>query len=323
MAWSTIMAQLANTAHLYRTCVCVVLALTGWLLVLACGATLASGRLSSERVDVPRSVPQVELALGKRGKYEVAVTANHRQVVLTVYRGLSLTSYVAKGHVSGHSIRAKFGDLGGMAVHFKSSGKTKRDSPPPGCKGKPSIKYLGTYVGRISFTGEHGYVDLSARRARGTWRAAVKWNCKRKRASEASKDDRLRRGVSAFAVSTPGRGTFFAALRREEEASFSSFLVGIREQRGSLRIERVGIAIGDPYDYDFNESHTVAIVDPPFPFNGTAAFNREIDGSASWTGTLSVLLPGTKKVPLTGSSFTPRLVELIDIKRIVDLLESF
>jgi hypothetical protein len=54
---------------------------------------------------------------------------------------------------------------------------------------------------------------------------------------------------------------------------------------------------------------TDATVEPPAPFEGSAAFHLESPTQASWTGDLSVDLPGIGKVALAGPGTSADLCE--------------
>jgi hypothetical protein len=52
-----------------------------------------------------------------------------------------------------------------------------------------------------------------------------------------------------------------------------------------------------------------ATVAPPSPFQGSATFHLDSPTSSSWTGTLSVEIPGVGRVALAGSGFWSSLCE--------------
>ena len=49
-----------------------------------------------------------------------------------------------------------------------------------------------------------------------------------------------------------------------------------------------------------NDALTSASIEPPPPFHGKGTYRAAPDGTTSWTGPLSVSLPGAPRLPLTG-----------------------
>lgn len=89
----------------------------------------------------------------------------------------------------------------------------------------------------------------------------------------------------------------------------SFFLAGTKEHRGAVRIARFTFVDARARAFTVRPSLAAALVRPPKPFSGKASFARGADDSISWTGTLSVTLPGAGTVPLTGAAFTADLAK--------------
>lgn len=244
------------------------------------------------------------------------------RVALTVYRGLTRSSYSARGRIRHRRIHAKFDGLGEVALRFKPSGKTRQRFPLSGCKGAPTTTYLGTFVGRLRFIGEEGYVRLNARRIRGAWNSDVRWNCKERRLREATEDKRLRPSVSSFVARSRGKRLFFAALSRGGESLFTAFVVGVKERRGQMQVERIGLALGETHDYVREQGDASIAVTPPPPFSGSAVFQELMPPALGWNGALSVSLPGAKRLPLTGPGITAHVPRRADVQRLLALLNA-
>ena len=77
-----------------------------------------------------------------------------------------------------------------------------------------------------------------------------------------------------------------------------------------MRISRFVFLPARVEAFVFDESLTSATLAPPRPFSGKATFQRRAGAPPSWTGTLSVVLPGTRRISLVGRRYHPRLYRL-------------
>jgi hypothetical protein len=59
--------------------------------------------------------------------------------------------------------------------------------------------------------------------------------------------------------------------------------------------------------FALNEALTEATIMPPAPFHGEGTYRAASDGTTTWTGPLSVSLPGAPRLPLTGAEFKATL----------------
>lgn len=74
-----------------------------------------------------------------------------------------------------------------------------------------------------------------------------------------------------------------------------------------MRIERYSFAYSLNDDtFQFDRPLTWAQIEPPYPFEGAAAFGRG-GGDRLWTGTLRVELLGAGVMSLAGEEFSARL----------------
>lgn len=254
---------------------------------------------------------QAEFTLETDGGYLVRVEGNGRRVVLTVERGAGLASYFTRGRASPDGIRARFGHFGRVSVRFKASGGESLRRPPKGCEGKAAIMRSGVYVGQIRFKGEDGYIDVDAHRAKGTSSTQPRWRCKpRREASNASaRPKQLDFDVMVLTASTPNNRVKFEAsgLRLPGGPVLIFFSAVTIERKGSVQIVRLALTTSErARTFPFGKAGRSATVRPPKPFQGAATYQRNADGSAVWSGSLSVSLPGAE-VDLTGPAFTAKL----------------
>ena len=99
-------------------------------------------------------------------------------------------------------------------------------------------------------------------------------------------------------------------LDEGENESLFLYFASKRERRGRMRIDRFFFELGETKGFAYDESLKSATISLPFPFAGRATFERGVKGRTSWTGSLSVLLPGTPRISLVGPRFRARLYRL-------------
>lgn len=300
----------------------------GWLRslrLIGLGSAIACTLVSAPALASPdsrsvsfarQSIPRAEFGLKVGNENFILVSGAGHQVTLTVLQGLSSVSYTVRGQVSPQGIKARIGNLGLIAVQFRASGKIKHENPPDGCRGKPITVRPGAFIGRIRFWGEHGYMDLNARRARGSVNQmpqSLRWNCKALHPDGESLPPEAKKPVSGLSVltaSTQGKSLLFVALGlpvdEKDGLGLVLFMASTTERRGSIRIDRSVVAFGDSTMLRFDEGNNSAMVTPPPPFHGTGIFERNPGGSPSWTGALGVHLPGAD-IGLTGPRIAARL----------------
>lgn len=284
-----------------------------WLVALV--ALLVSPGTQAASAAVPGKVtavlaPQAEFSLETSNGYSVSVEGTGRKVWLTVDRGFGSATYLTRGTAWPGGIRARFGHFGRVSVRFRPSGKVSRQRPPKRCKGRAAIVRTGVFVGTIRFKGEDGYISIDARRARGGSSTLPRWRCKgpggAARVSARSKQGGFK--AAELKAATAHEGVVFEALGlRIFGESLIFFLASTDEQRGSVRIARVTLAIsGRARTFPFHRATRSVTVRPPKPFHGSATFASNAEGPASWSGSLSVSLPGAT-VDLTGPAFKAKL----------------
>jgi hypothetical protein len=228
-------------------------------------------------------------------------------------QGRAITAYVAHGTVTPGRIEAKFGGLGKVSMRFHPSGRVAKSKPLRHCDGAHRYtRRFGSFAGTVRFSGEGHYVAVRAHRAKGVVRSPIRLDCAGR--SLRSRPTRFARQVGRGPKFTP---TILAAFWRQAVSStdFFSFQVGQKtlyiavaeESRGSLAEVRIGAVIGHSKTLVADDALTSATVRPPPPFHGKGIYGAAPDGTKSWTGSLSVVFPGTPRFPLTGPQFEPLL----------------
>jgi hypothetical protein len=264
-----------------------------------------------------------EFMLHASNGYKITVSADPEarvsSVELMAEGPAGTAQYVAPGHTTATTIRARFGRLGSLSVRFRPSGHRRRVKVPKRClKERPPVvtSRLGSFVGTIRFRGEHGYTRVSADRAEGGIGDPLA-NIPQKlvcdfRESEAGRKRELE-SVSLDG-SPPGSGVSFLAARLFGSWSHLPlpnhavvppgprflFLASAIERTGKMSIFRYTGALGGPEDFVYDPALASATLHPPAPFTGSGSFLRSPDGTTVWSGSLAAALPGLGKVRLTG-----------------------
>jgi len=290
-------------------------------------SALAAGKVSSVRFGQPPL--RAQFSLKATEGYSVFVRGFDRRVSVTVedhkgsaiYRGSAI--YSVRGRASTRGIRASLGSFGRIAVTFNPTGQEHRSAPPKRCKGGDEVTREGIFVGTIRFTGEDGYTRLNAHRATGRTMLSPPWRCEPRHGS--GEFDALPFELPVLASFTPDQRVAFAAIDSEEPdgLGLAFYSGGTIERRGSVKIERVVFVAERASTFSPESDFSAATVRPPRPFRGMASFVRNPDGSTSWTGPLSVSLPGAGTVELTGPSFTANLTKPKTLSEYLDIFGVF
>lgn len=289
-------------------------AMLGTLLVLVPTASAESFPISDDGPSAS-SRSTVEFELRTKSGYRVQIEGSGHEATLTVSRNSIGAVYVVRrAKVSTDGLRARFGKLGRISVRFEPSGKVDREEPPGRCKGKARVVRFGRYVGTIRFRGERGYVRIDADEAHGTSVSAPPWRCKARHhggkfAAMGSKKAPPSIEVTALEATTRNGRVGFAAtdFRAPEEQPLTIFNAGTLSRRGAMLIYHYALVLGKDRTFSFDDALSTATVDPPKPFRGSAAFQRNQDGSTAWSGTLRLFLPGVGDLALTGPRYKAKL----------------
>ena len=286
-------------------------------------ADAAAKDAAAGQADLSRDYAAFEVRTDNGLAAMVEVTG-HR-VSLRVGTHSQFNEYQVRGRVSGNTIRARFGGLGHLAVHFRPTRTLAVESPGRGgCGGIASQTELGVFAGHFHFAGERGYVHIDASRARGEVINLIHFNCSNpppttRHSSHRTLDEtgpginQLEREfengrVAVLSAESPQSAFLAIAVGHPEEKAAAYFLGGVKEQRGGVRIARIAAAKAPFSAFTFDHKAGTATVTPPAPFTGTASLQRNADGSESWTGTLTASLLGDDPVTLAGPGFDTELV---------------
>lgn len=224
----------------------------------------------------------------------------------------AVTAYVARGTVTPRRIAASFGKFGEIDVRFRPSGEVARSPSRRRCLGADHFtSQLGMFVGHFRFSGEGGYLALRSRRIMGRIRSPLRLRC-------ASSRFRLRPAAPPRARPLPQHPsfvpTFLTASNRHgvsatelialASGKTSLFLAITEEGLGSMARIRYALATEPSKKaISLNDALTSASIKPPAPFHGKGNYRAAPDGTTSWTGPLSVSLPGAPRLPLAGEGF--------------------
>jgi hypothetical protein len=289
--------------------------------------TLVRARM---QVPTPRQGFEARVELKDQHGYEVAVVGEGDVVAIEVSKLMphrkanaleklfgvrqAVTVYVARGTVTPRRIAASFGKFGQVDVRFRPSGRVVQSDARKRCRGTDHFtSRLGVFVGGLRFSGEKNYVSFHSHRAKGRIRTPLRLHCSSFffRSSARSRA----RPVPQHPSFTP---TFLEAGHRDGVSSTelltfragktTLFLAATEEGLGSMARIRYALATGPSKKVlALNDALTMASIEPPAPFHGKGTYRAAPDGTTSWTGSLSVSLPGAPRLPLTGKEFKATL----------------
>ncbi len=233
------------------------------------------------------------------------------RVKLMLDRHGEVAYYWAPAHIDADSVRVRFGKLGALAFRFTPD----RSEGSLGCGRRGDGAQYGTFRGALVFHGENDYADVDVRRAHG-WMQTRPTECKGGRPAGNGPV------ATASAAAVAETGVYIEATTATVLPAdvFYSFLddgpKGVRvvfgalreERREGMRIERGAQIYGGEAGFQWNLGTGRALIEPPGPFEGRAAYKREGHGKASWTGSLRVPVLGAKRpMRLAGTSFTAHM----------------
>jgi hypothetical protein len=257
---------------------------------------------------------EVELSLRGSHGYSIQVTKTNRFIEMFVDRDPDQAAYlIRRRQAKDDGIEAELPGIGRISVEFHPVGPPRKEGGffPP-CKGGKTTKQRGYFQGTIRIRGERGYTSAHTDRASGEVATVAKEICKRSTFNH-SKSIPAEGETRLFATSGPkhGRSVALSADTVTFGSTIETFFVGFTsERREGMTIFRQAFVRGTAADFalgDTGDYPTSATVSPPAPFHGSADFLRNPGGENSWTGSLSVDLPGLGRVALAGPSFSTKL----------------
>jgi len=257
------------------------------------------------------------LPVDKRDNYVISVSANERQrVQFTVDGPSSETEYTATGRVSSRHIKATFGALGRINVRLHLV-PYPPDPPHKGrCKGHAPFYQEGSYSGTIKFAQQGQAPRVSAEGGHVYFTRYFRQVCKSKDLlPEPRAKNKLTRRIEAGFLTVSGKGegrtvlleAFILRLRGNPARSRGGLTAVVNERNEDMRITKTTFVPLDTNSFTMGSRNAMTKtvnVDPPAPFVGHALYSSSSGSFPSWTGDLSVNLPGTGTVHLTGSGLS-------------------
>lgn len=294
-------------------------------------------RLVCTAVLLPALLPAAAAADAKGGGHEVfhldvklpdsngysmdLKAEDHRHVELTASKGHVAVHYSVLGRASSRRLDADFGALGEVRLHIHL--KPELVVPLFGKKrcGERIGFYGGRSSGNLDFVGEPGVPGVHIHRAPVSL-IHITHACKhahkrlaanglsrsiKSEARPAEEVDRL-----SAELKTEGRTLSFEALRfkgsrRNPRDTATFILADLTESLGRVAIERTAFTLTPEKVLRVSrrgKQPETAVAEPPKPFAGSASYSVAPETAPSWSGDLSVYLPGAGTVPLTGTGFS-------------------
>ena len=238
-----------------------------------------------------------EFKLGGSHRYRIAVSGSRGRVLLSAGHRHAIAYYAVRGRTGGDRLRARFGSLGRVSVAFRERRVQRVPSGSLGCTGGAEVVRHGIFVGAISFRGEHGYTRVRARAARGEITVRPRWRCSHVSPGEPRAADQVELVASCggSGLSVVGHRSIDQGPRVfPDEDTSTAFFAASNEHRGAMRIARLALVTAGRSAFLYDEAFTQATVRPPPPFHGVGALARDAAGVGSWSGSLSVDLPGRR-----------------------------
>jgi hypothetical protein len=202
-------------------------------------------------------------------------------------------------------MHAAFGSVGSVAVAFHRD-KRSVSRPEKGCR---IVEETGVFRGTFSFVGEGGYTEAKATSIPGKVARLPNGLC-------GFGDDRIHSRVPDFlrATTLAARAAVVHGFVEFEASALSidrhlGFQATLQETLGAMKVSRTAsasIADGAGALTPGKRSRPI-LLDPPPPFEGSARFRDPAGGRPTWTGSLSVSLPGAADVALAGAEFAARI----------------
>lgn len=228
-------------------------------------------------------------------------------------RGLSAptSEYVAfGGRATVDGAKASFGRFGKLAVRFLPSGKVRRSPVPEFCSGNPEFTRFGVFEGTIRFRGEGGYTEVDISRARGSVSATPRQVChfpKREDRPDGQRGPRKQPKAllaTTLTATQASMGIDLSAVRSEQNPTAAILIATSIEPAGHVSVFRRAFVAASKDVFAFDPALNTATLTPPYPFAGSATFQRIDDYTTRWEGPLTVSFPGRPDVALTGRGFT-------------------
>jgi hypothetical protein len=305
------------------------------LIALAVAAGASANRDAQPRhVEFRPAHSRAFILLGTHGGYELGLAFEEPDFAILyaghfdpeTQSGVS-TAYGAhfQGSLSSARIRARFGSLGSVALHFVPDGKARSRPLGKNCEGRRQREEDGHFVGHIDLRGEGGYFQIATRRVGGYVNRTYRLRCRVKHAAPAAPPISL---LEELALASPGiffeggdRGSTAMLGARERQGHREVYLTArhagrgrpgaevtafVVENQAKMPVLRSAFALESPAGTLLTslpgEHPATATLKPGVPFTGEATYEANSELVHSWTGDLAVQFPGLLQ-PLAGPEF--------------------
>lgn len=247
------------------------------------------------------------------GAKRLVLLANHIGLFNNQSFGSQSAGYIVPRQAARpDELHATLGKLGHLSLRFHPSEPPKtQQEPGADCKGRGSTEQKGRFAGSVRFRGEHGFTSVRATSASGQIFRSFKQVCRRPHEPRGVITRRKALSLGAYVKGNPDRASFGAyELASTSNSDSVNYSASTTEHRGRMTITRSASAFAEPSTLVVSNSSlrpATASVAPPFPFSGTATLEHGQGTAYTWSGDLSVDLPGFGTLPLTGHSFSAKL----------------
>jgi hypothetical protein len=216
-------------------------------------------------------------------------------------------TYALEARVTATTIEAVLPGIADISLTRVPTGKSK--TLHANCTADEKLRgktQLDRFVGTIEFHGEEGFTEVEATSARGTYGSV----CPIPEGGAPAGKQLPGAFLSAEREVDDSYQADFGAIRRRPGAP-TAIYAELMEHRGEVEIHRFQEVLTPAGAFSFGGGLGAATVKPPAPFAGFAHFKARSGASeratGTWTGNLTVDLPGHADIPLTGPGFRAQL----------------
>lgn len=229
------------------------------------------------------------------------------EVVLFVYGGDAIVTYLAPAILTGTGIDADLGHLGRISLEVVPSGVERTMHRRCGDERRAFTFEPESYRGTFEFRGEEGYTEARTTSPREYTRFFLDVACGRPFTSEESSGIGLP-GARIRLLAGRGHRRVRLQVNKNWPGARSRFEAEIYEKRDRIEITRSVSGSVGAAAFDYDPLLRTATVDPPAPFSGKGVFRRNAVPANRWSGDLAVDFPGRSGVSLAGAGTRATLV---------------
>lgn len=237
--------------------------------------------------------------------YAVSEHADGRgELLLYVHRKQRFVLYATPATVTATRLAVNLGRLGRIDMQVVPTGA--KEMLKSRCSEDRLAVDAANYRGKFEFHGEEGYAEVSATRIPLDLHFFVDGVC------AGSGEGEIRAaglpGARLRARLGDRQNSLELELKKNRPDAPTRIEVLASEMRNDIVIRRgVSGTVGSAA-FEYDPLLRRARVDPPTPFDGSATYRRNAKPANSWTGNLTVDLPGRSNVRLTGAAVRTSVV---------------